>query len=235
MDQPRIYETLSEFMRTLLSPYEVVGALEDLVLRLNEALKLAGSGVSLIGNDGRLEFATARPPEIVALVDEHARSQQGPCVKAARTGEIFAVADLQNPAITQRWPEYCAVAADIDMGAEASIPMKIQEQTVGALSLFSRRPRQWSTEELAVSQLFADAATVFLLNAATYNKQQVVNEQLQHALDSRAVIEQAKGIIAASKGIDVERAFRDIRNHARSHHATLRSVAEAIVSLGLRI
>ncbi len=235
MDQSRTFDTLSKFMRTLLAPYEVVSALDELVARTNEALGLAGSGVSLIGEDGSLQFATARPPGIIALEEEQARSQKGPCVEAARLGEIFAIPDLQDPSIVAQWPKYCAVAAEINIAAVVGVPMKIETKTVGALNLFSKDVRPWSAEELAVAQLFADAATVFLLNAATYDKQQVVNEQLLQALHSRAVIEQAKGIIAASQGIDVEQAFRVMRNYARSHHATVASVAEAVVSLGLRI
>ncbi len=231
---PRVLTTLSEFVRLLLTPYDVDAVLDDLTVRLQEVLELTGCGVSLAGN-GKLQMATAIPERIIRLEREQERMQLGPCVSAFRSGEVVTVPDLQDPSIVAAWPDYCAVAAQIGIASVAGVPMKLGEQTVGAIDLHSAAPREWPSEQLTIAQIFADAATAYLINASTYDRQQRLNEQLQQALDSRVVIEQAKGIIAEARGIDVDAAFQIIRRHARSHGSSLRAVADAIVSLGLRL
>ncbi len=81
----------------------------------------------------------------------------------------------------------------------------------------------------------SDMATNYLVNASKLRQQEQLNEQLQHALDSRAIIEQAKGMVASENDTTVEQAFRRIRTHARNHNVAIGSVAEAIVKLGLKI
>jgi len=104
-----------------------------------------------------------------------------------------------------------------------------------ALNLYSREPRDWSEEDITVAGVMADMATGYIVNASKLVQQRQLNTQLQHALDSRVVIEQAKGITAQRCGITVEEAFQRIRHHARSHNNTLRSVADAIVHAGLQV
>ena len=230
----KILTTLSDFMRTLLTPYDVDLALDDLALRLCEILEMEGAGVSL-AKDGRLQSATALPPAISPLEETQEATQSGPCVTAYRTTETVAVSDLRKSEHCEAWPEYCASADQIGYRAVAGIPMKIEKHSIGAISLYSQEVREWKEEDLFLARIFADAATVYLLNASTYDRERLLNQQLQQALDSRSLIEQAKGIIAEARGVDVQAAFELIRRQARSRNASLRSVAEAIVKLGLRL
>lgn len=119
--------------------------------------------------------------------------QEGPCVLACRSGKVVAIADLTQ--MTTGWDAYRAVAADLGIGAVAGVPMRLDGATIGALNLYARGPREWGEEDLAAVQVLADMCTGLLLNAAQLRQQQQLAEQLQGALDSRVVIEQAKGII----------------------------------------
>lgn len=225
-------ETLSRFLRTLLTPYAIPDALDGLATTVREVLDLAGAGVS-ISRNGELEFVTADPSALVVVDAQQQRTRVGPGIEAFRQDTVVAIEDLRTQ--TDRWPEYCAVAETNGILAVAGLPMKVDDHPIGALSLYSHSPRHWNARDLQVAGLFADAASVYLVNSSAYDRQRVLAEQLQQALNSRIVIEQAKGIIAGTHGVDMDEAFRLMRAYARARHSTLRTVAEAIVNLGLRI
>ncbi len=231
-DHQLFVSTISEFTRTLLNPYDPTVALNDLATRVTDVLALAGSGVTL-ATDGYLRFVTAVPEAVGDLERYQEEHQKGPCVAAYESGDTVAVHDLRDRAAV--WPEYCAIAERLGMGAVAGIPMRLGEHTFGALNLYAAGTRAWPDEDLDAAAVLADMATAYLINASTYHQQEQLNEQLQRALDSRIVIEQAKGVIAEAQRIDVEKAFDRIRQHARSHNVKVRDVAEAIVHVGLRI
>ena len=231
-DRGLLWSTLSGFTRTIVGPYDVNMMLENLTEAATSLLRLVGSGVSLI-QDGQLTNATSTPPRLSNLELAQDRTQSGPCMLASQTGAVIAVPDLRLRA--QEWGAYCAAGAAAGVLAVAGIPMTLSETKVGALNLYAAGVREWSDDDLAIAQVLADMATGYLINASQLNQQQQLNEQLQHALDSRVIIEQAKGMVAATHAISVETAFDLIRGHARRRNAPLRSVAEAIVHLGLRI
>src|SRR5690625_4831385 len=126
-------------MRTLLTPYDVDLALDDLALRLCEILEMEGAGVSL-AKDGRLQSATALPPAISPLEETQEATQSGPCVTAYRTTETVAVSDLRESEHCEAWPEYCASADQIGYRAVAGYPMKTGNHPIGA---FSPNPQGW--------------------------------------------------------------------------------------------
>lgn len=126
-------------------------------------------------------------------------------------------------------------ANDAGIVAIAGIPMRCDNQSIGALDLYSTTPpRQWSGDDLESARILADMASSYVIHASELDRQRRLNEQLRAALDSRIVIEQAKGILAAERQITVDAAFGVLRRHARRHSATLRSVAEAVVNLDMR-
>jgi GAF domain-containing protein len=231
-DRELLWSTLSGFSRTILRPYDLNSALEDLTEGATTLLRLAGSGVSLIKGD-RLTFATSVPARLGALEEAQEQAQAGPCIEAYRTGQVVAVSDLSLR--TQDWGAYCAVGAEAGVLAVAGVPMTLGENRIGALNLYADGLREWSADDLAIAQVLADMATGYLINASERGKQQQLNEQLQLALESRVIIEQAKGMVASAHGVSIEAAYELIRRHTRSHNTSLRAVAEAIVNLGLRI
>jgi GAF domain-containing protein len=231
-DHQLYLNTLSDFTRVLLAPYEVHTALGELADRVTDVLGLAGSGVSL-ARDGRLEFDTAFGPAIAEVERTQERMQVGPCLTAFTTGRIVAVSDLT--ACHDRWPDYCAAAALVGIDSVAALPMRLGEgaQAVGVLDLYADGTREWQEEDLAAAAVMADMATAYLVNASHHHQQVELAEQLQHALDSRVIIEQAKGVLVARHQIDPDAAFERTRRHARRHNVALTGVADAVVRLRL--
>jgi len=133
-----------------------------------------------------------------------------------------------------RWPEFSA-AARASVAAVAAIPMRLSEKIISALNLYSTGPRQWSDMDIEVAGMMADVATSYVVNASKLRQQDQLSEQLQEALDSRVVIEQAKGITAFQHSFTVDQAYQCMRGHARNNNASLRNVAEAIVAVGLQV
>ena len=113
--------------------------------------------------------------------------------------------------------------------------MRLTGSAFGALNLYGAGEREWPEDDIAAAVVMADMATNYLINASQMRQQDRLNEQAQRALDSKAIIEQAKGIVANQHDTTVDHAFNRIRTHARHHNVTVRSVAEAIVHLGMRI
>ena len=231
-DHSLFLRTLSEFSARLLSPYDVDTALRELMERLSDVLGLDGAGVALSQN-GRLEFTTAIPERLAKLESSQIENQSGPCIDAFRFGRVVAVTDLQTQ--SELWPEYCEVAGGLGLVSVAGIPMRLSGTAFGAVNLYAAGPRDWPEDDIAAAMVMADMATNFLVNASKLRQQEQLNEQLQNALDSKAIIEQAKGIVANEHDSTIDQAFNRIRTHARNHHVSIHSVAEAVVRLGLRI
>jgi GAF domain-containing protein len=225
-------QTLSGFARTLTGPYDLDVVLGELTEHVTTVLGLAGSGVSLM-QDGRLHFANAVNPAAVDLEQAQHDYGRGPCLDAIHTGEIVAIADIEQR--SGGWPEYVQVARRHGVHSVAGIPLTLVHDTIGALNLYSREHREWSIEDLLTARVFADMATGYLVNASKLDQQRQLNGQLQKALDHRLVIEQAKGVTANAHNTTVVVAFDLIRRHARNHNTGIQAVAEAIVNAGLRV
>lgn len=231
VDQKLLTTTLSEFAATLVRGFAITDVLHDLAERVAAVVAVDGVGVYL--QDGSaLCFVTAldEPSASVERVQEH--EQEGPCVDAWRSGSVVAVADLRDSA--QRWPSYVRAARAAGIVAVAGIPLHLNGHSIGVLNLHSNRRRDWSAEDLDAAGVLADIAASYVINASLLDRQRRNCEQLQEALDSRVIIEQAKGVLAAERGISVDQAFEVLRQHARQRGASLRAVAEAVVNLGLR-
>ncbi|WP_284248926.1 GAF and ANTAR domain-containing protein [Litorihabitans aurantiacus] len=223
--------TTSDFSARLLTDYDVNEVLEELAERQTELLDLLGSGVSLARGD-RLEAVTAVPHLIVPLEKQQELDQSGPCLEAFRTGRIESIDDLASE---DRWPTYLRIARDQGIRAVAAVPMRLNDQPIGALNLYCGRPRAWSEQDLSAALALANMATAFIINASSLAKQTLLAEQLQQALDTRVLLEQAKGVLAEAHAISVEEAFRSIRRFARARRVSLHEVANAVVHMGVRL
>jgi GAF domain-containing protein len=225
-------QTLSRFAVILPARYDLDVALAELTESVTAVLGLCGSGVTM-ANDGRLRFVTTVTFASAELERDHAKQHPCPCRDAYATGEVVRVTDMAEE--SGRWPEFSATAARLGVAGLAAIPMRLDNQIIGALDLYSTAPRQWSDEAIAVAQVMADLATSYVVNASKLRQQQQLTEQLQEALDSRVIIEQAKGITAPQCEVSVDQAYQRMRVHARNNNASLRTVAEAIVAVGLQV
>ena len=232
-DRPLFMKTLSRFSVVLPEHHDLdAAALAELTKSVTAVLGLGGSGVTM-AEEGKLHFVTAVSPDSKELERSQEEHQEGPCRDAYETGEVVRVTDVRQE--SARWPHYSATATRLGLAGVAGIPMRHGGEIIGALNIYSREPREWSDEDIAVAVVLADVATGYVLNASKLHDQKQLSQQLQGALESRIVIEQAKGITAQQKSVSVDQAYQLMRGHARSNHASLRVVAEAIVGVGLQV
>jgi GAF domain-containing protein len=231
-DQPLFLQTLSRFAVVLPARYDLGATLAELAESVTAVLGLSGSGVTM-AEEGRLHFVTAVSQASGELERNQELWQAGPCRDAFDTGQVVRVTDVRVE--STRWPEFSAAAIRLAVAGVAGIPMRLADQIIGALNLYSPVPREWSDEDIAVAGVLADVATSYVVNASKLRQQEQLGEQLQEALESRVVIEQAKGITAQQHAVTIDQAYQRMRRHARTNNASLRIVAEAIVAVGLQV
>jgi GAF domain-containing protein len=226
--------TLSRFAASLPSRYDLQEALSELTESVTSVLGLCGSWVTM-ADDGQLHFVTSVSQASAELERDHAQLHPFPCPcrDAYSTGHLVRVTDVREE--SARWPEFAASATRLSMAGVAAIPMRLADQIIGALNLYSFEPREWSDEDMAVAGVLADVATSYVVNVSKLRQQEQLSEQLQLALESRVIIEQAKGITAQQNSVTVDQAYQLMRRHARNNNASLRVVAEAIVAVGLQV
>ena len=233
-DQSLFFQTLSRFVVILPTRYDLQDTLSELTESVTAVLGLSGGWVTMADEEGlRLMAGVSQAAAELERDHELLHPFSCPCRDAYATGEVVAVADVRQE--SDRWPQFAASATRLSMAGVAAIPMRLADQVIGALNLYSAQARQWSDEDLAVAGVLADMATSYLVNASKLRQQEQLSEQLQEALESRIIIEQAKGITAQQNSVTIDQAYQLMRAHARNHNARLRVVAEAIVSVGLKV
>jgi GAF domain-containing protein len=230
-DHSILDQALRRFAATLPTTYDVVEALTELGETISEVTGVTGAGVSLDDTHGTLRFVTASSEQIVDLERTQESEAEGPCFDAFTSGEVAVAGDLQ---LGSPWPIFGSTAAEQGFRAVAGIPMITGERTIGAIDLYDRQPRDWDPETLEDVRVLADVATTYVAFAQRLARAEELTAQLQHALDSRVLIEQAKGLIAGERGVSIEEALEVLRRHARATGTRLHDVARAAVDLGLR-
>ncbi len=225
--QELLTHAVSQFARTLARVSTVSEVLNDLAEQAEAVLGVAGAGVSVL-ECRQLRFAAASNERSAGLEGVQEAGQAGPSMDVCRTGKIATIPDLAGA--PRGWSAYQRAAHAAGIVAVASVPMDHDGQIIGAVGLYSSVQRDWSADGLGAARILADMATGSLVHAGELAQQRRVTEQLRQALDSRIVIEQAKGVLAAERHISVDEAFEALRRHARSHSATLHSVAQAVVA-----
>jgi GAF domain-containing protein len=231
-DEELLTRVLSEFAHTLADRFEVSEVLYRLAEHVVDILAVAGTGVSVVDENGDLRPVTGINELTTGLEAAEERLQEGPCVDAFHQGELIVVTDLDEQA--HRWPRWAAEAKERGVRAVIGLPLRVRTDSLGAMNIYSDRPRQWRQAEIRVARVLTDMAASYVANASDLEQSQRTTEQLREALDSRIIIEQAKGVLAAEMGVDVDQAFQVLRSHARRHSVSLRSVAHGVVHLGLR-
>ncbi|HEU5033886.1 MAG TPA: GAF and ANTAR domain-containing protein [Mycobacteriales bacterium] len=152
---------------------------------------------------------------------------EGPCFDAFRTGNIFRVRDL---AAEPRWPSWTPRAVERGGRSVLSMPMTSEGQTIGALNLYARKPDAFTARDVSIGEIVAGHAGLASQVAAALFRHRDLAEQLADAMQSRATIEQAKGIVMASHHCDADQAFDLLVKLSQTGHRKLREVAEAIVA-----
>jgi GAF domain-containing protein len=229
-DLLRAFATLAD---TLVADYDVVDLLQTLVETCRDLLHATASGVLLANSHGELELlaSTSEASRLVELMQLSADA--GPCIESFTTGRTVLLPDItQAP---ENWHEFREEALAQGFAAVSAIPMRLRDTTIGTLNLLHDTTGTLPDDELVAAQAFADVATIGILHERNLTENRHVQDQLRHALDSRIIIEQAKGVIAHTHRIPVDDAFTVIRNYARANRAGLSTVAAQIVNRTLTI
>ncbi len=223
-----LLDSLERFAAALTSGYGIGDVLHNLTEEMADVLALTGAGVTLV-HDGQQRFVTAAVDAIAAVERVQENFQKGPCIDAVASAGPVAVPDIAAEDVNERWPEYVIAAKTAGIQAVAGIPMLADGVAIGAVNLYDGQPRNWSAEDLRVATVFASISTGYLTHASAARQQQRTAEQLQQALNTRLIVEQAKGVLAAKREITVDEAFQTIRRYARDHRARIHDVSRAVV------
>jgi transcriptional regulator with GAF, ATPase, and Fis domain len=219
--------TLVELADTLVDDFDVVELLTLLADRCVDVLDVSAAGLMLVGPDGDLRVMASSSEAMRLLELFELQAQEGPCLECYRTGEPVVNQDLTT--VNGRWPRFAPEALAAGFRSAHALPMRLRGVTLGALNLFRIEQGAMREADVVAAQAFADVATIAILQHRAVIGAQVLNEQLTGALNSRIVIEQAKGVVAERETVDMQQAFSLLRTYARSHNLRLVDVARDVI------
>lgn len=226
MALPLLSDVFIELADTLVDDFDLIEFLHTLTERCVQLLDVTAAGLLLTDNAGTLQVVAASSERTRLLELFQLQTDQGPCLDCFRTGVPISVDDLPTAG---RWPRFTAAATDIGFASVHALPMRLRTDIIGALNLFHDAPGALDENRLRVGQSLADIATIGLLQQRAIHRRDAITEQLQTALNSRVLIEQAKGLLAERLQVDVAEAFTLLRTAARTHNRRLSDLAGAIV------
>jgi transcriptional regulator with GAF, ATPase, and Fis domain len=225
--QVQLGEAFVELADTLVDQYDVLEFLNRLSGHTTTLLDTDAAGLLLADHRGQLALvaASAEEPRLLELFQ--LQNDEGPCLDCYRTGQSVTVSDLEAEAT--RWPAFAEAARAHGYRSVHALPMRLREETIGTLNLFGSRPGALAPDQLRVAQALADVATIGILQERAIHRAEILAEQLQTALNSRVLIEQAKGLLAAHGNLSMDAAFDRLRSYARNHNRRLSELALAVV------
>lgn len=231
--EERLVQTFVELADTLVDDFDVIEFLQMLTRRATELLDVTEAGLLLADPVGTLQLMASSSERTRALELFQLQNEQGPCLDCYRTGEPVIAEDLA--AERARWPRFVPEARKDDFASVHALPLRLRQEVIGVLGLFGGTPGRLSEADLTAGQGMAHIATIGLLSQRALGESQASSDQLQHALDSRVIIEQAKGVLAERGGIDMDEAFQKLRHYARSHNQRLSDVAQDVINRNVDI
>jgi GAF domain-containing protein len=230
MDTDLLSDTFVDLADTMVADFDVLDFLHMLTDRTVRLLAASAAGVVLADPRGELRVAAASSEQAGLLELFQLQNDQGPCLECFRTGRPVTAADLTGAA--EQWPRFAQAAVRAGFRTVEALPMRLRDQVIGALNLFRAQPGSFDPADLRIAQALADVATIGLVHERNVRRRETVAEQLQAALNSRVVIEQAKGKLAERRRIDMDRAFTMLRDYARTTNQHLTDVARDFVTGG---
>lgn len=214
---------------TLADDYDAADMLHRLANYCVTLLGASAAGLLLADQRGGLETIA---PDESASVRELLRTEPGPCLDAYRSGEPLRVEAIAAEAA--KWPRFAEQATTAGFRSVQALSLRLRKQVIGTLNLFGQGPDPVSGPALNVARALADVATIGILQERAIRRGELLAEQLQHALNSRVVIEQAKGVLAHAGGLEMDAAFDRLRAYSRARNERLSASAGAVVRGELR-
>ncbi|HEY1529975.1 MAG TPA: GAF and ANTAR domain-containing protein [Galbitalea sp.] len=233
VNRDEVLETFASLADTLVADYDVVDLLQTLVTACARLLDISEAGLLLADDGGELELvaSTSEASRLVEVLQLSANA--GPCIESYRSGQIVAVPDIS--VVDARWAHFRDETLELGFRSVYAIPLRLRDVTIGTLNLLRHEVGQPDPRDVRVSRALANVATIGILHERAVRDSRVVEAQLRLALDSRVVIEQAKGLISYQKGVAVEEAFELLRSYSRSSRRRLSDVADDVVHRRLEL
>ncbi len=224
----RLATVFVEVADTLVADFDLIEFLHSVATHATDITGGGAAGVMLTGGDGTLHHVGASSEDARLLELFQIQNDEGPCLDSYSTGRPVVVPDLALA--TDRWPSFAPRAIAAGMASVHAFPMRLRDRVIGGLNVFQTHRQELLDEEVRVLQALADMATIALIQEQAVSRAELLTEQLQVALNSRIVVEQAKGAVARTFDITVEEAFTLLRAHSRSSRRRLTDVAHEVVT-----
>jgi hypothetical protein len=228
-----VIQTFVTLADTLVDEFDVLDFLHLLVVRCVELLDAAAAGIMLADGRGGLQVLASSAERTRLLELFELQNDEGPCLECYRDGRQVASGDLVRD--RDRWPIFAPEAVSTGFRAVHAFPLRLRRQVIGALNVFGAEQGPLGDADTDLGQALADVATIGLLHERAVRDSQAATVHLQTALNSRVVLEQAKGIVAEAAQLDMDAAFHLLRNYARNHNRRLTDTAEDVIRRRLTV
>jgi ANTAR domain/GAF domain len=224
--EQRLAETFVELADTLTDDFELTGFCQRLADRCADLLDATAVSLLFADDEGKLRTVgapggTVWPADFLAL-----QREEGPCHDGYRAGAPVAEVDLHEAGV--RWPRFAPMARAAGLRVACAVPLRLREEVLGAVAFFTAGA-PFPPGELFVAQALADVGAVGIVQQRTLARARLLTGQLQTALTSRVIVEQAKGVLAERWSTTMDDAFASLRRYARSHNTRLAEVARSVV------
>jgi GAF domain-containing protein len=226
----RLAQTFVELADTLVGGFDLMEFLHMLTERCVELLDVEAAGLLLADGRGALQLVAASTEQARLAELFQIQNDEGPCLDSYRTGQPVVVADIGAPQAAVRWPRFAAAATSMGFASVHAIPMRLRDQTIGTLNLFGSKPDGLDPAVARAARALVDVATIGILQERATREKELVAGQLQAALTSRVIIEQAKGILAERLSVTPDQAFVMLRHYSRDNNRPLTQLASEVIS-----
>ena len=232
-DLQRVREVLSQLTGALVGPFGLGEVIAQLSADMSEILGVKGAGLMVEDEQGDMRFVSTSDEVLARLEELQIRYDEGPCLQAYRTGERVFVPDLADA--MDRFPRFAPDACASGMRAVFSFPVAVRETVVGALNLYQVEPCTIADEDAEIGLMLAQMAAIYLLHAQDVDHLRRNLRKVRETIDGRAAVEQAKGFVAARRGVSADDAFHMLRRHARRQREPLHRVAQQVVDRAIPV
>jgi GAF domain-containing protein len=224
---PQLVGAFVDLADTLVGDFDTADTLQLLVERCVEVLNAAAAAVLLTNGKDELRLLASSSEEAQLLELYQLQCEEGPCLDAYRTGQPVHCHDLVG--METRWPNFTPATLSLGFRSVHALPMRLRGNVIGGLNLFDAGADDLDERQhLPIGQALADIATIAVVKNRSVRDSETLSAQLQTALDTRVVIEQAKGIIAATLEVGLDEAFTILRAHARRTRQPLSELAHNV-------
>ena len=222
-----VHEALLKLGRLRFAEMTVQDALREIVHTTHTMFDVDGAGLMLADADQHLRSVAASDHRFAHLEELQVRHQEGPCIEAFDVKELVSAEDLADE---RRWPNFSCAAVARNVRAVLASPLPYNQDAVGVVAVLSEERRPWSAEGELALLAFTDLAALLIASMMQGEQQSDLAVQLQGALSSRQVIEQAKGVLIGQQGIPARAAYEQLRARARSERRKLSEVCAEVVA-----